>query len=313
MADNTKIEWCATFDKNGKVIGPGATANLWHGCTKVHEGCDNCYAETFSKRWGRDIWGNDKNRMIVKKVWSDLEKWQRECAKNNHIKTVFVGSMMDIFELNFPVEDAKGNPVMIEIMDSGVEKPRSTDNLRMELFWKISEGRFPNLVFLLLTKRPSNINKMIPEPWKEKPPANVWFGCSVVNQKTANNLIPQLLKVKGNKFLSIEPQLDEIDLTEIVRGERIINCLAGTFIDKADFTAYSKPMNEKVDWIINGGESGHGRRPFDLDWARRIKKHCRKNNVPYFFKQIDKVREKTEGIPDDLQIRQYPKFFDYGK
>jgi protein gp37 len=39
MAQDSKIEWTHH------------TANLWSGCTKVHEGCDNCYAETLSHRW----------------------------------------------------------------------------------------------------------------------------------------------------------------------------------------------------------------------------------------------------------------------
>ena len=40
MAQNSKIEWTHH------------TGNLWWGCTKVHEGCDNCYAETLAKRTG---------------------------------------------------------------------------------------------------------------------------------------------------------------------------------------------------------------------------------------------------------------------
>lgn len=63
MAQNSKIEWTTH------------TANLWSGCTKVHEGCDNCYAETLSKRWGNDVWGNDKPRKEVKSVWNDLAKY----------------------------------------------------------------------------------------------------------------------------------------------------------------------------------------------------------------------------------------------
>lgn len=56
MAKNTNIEWT------------DHTANLWHGCTKVHEGCNNCYAEALSKRYGHDIWGNDKPRKQIKSI-----------------------------------------------------------------------------------------------------------------------------------------------------------------------------------------------------------------------------------------------------
>jgi len=57
-----------------------------------------------------------------------------------------------------------------------------------------------------------------------------------------------------------------------------------------------------IDWIIQGGESGHHKRPFNLDWAYSMKQDCADLNIPYFFKQIDKVKE----IPSDLQTRKFP-------
>jgi protein gp37 len=249
MAQNSKIEWTHH------------TANLWHGCTKVHEGCDNCYAETLSKRWGNDIWGNDKPRKEIKSVWNELLKMQK-LAKQGEMHRVFVGSMMDIFENPMPIIDAN-----IPEYTTGV--------LRNRFFDHISSGWYPNLTFLLLTKRPSNINKMIPELWKTNPPKNVMFGTSPVNQKTFDTLTRQLLEVNGLRFLSVEPQLDKIEL----------NYLKG------------------IDWIIQGGESGHDKRPFDLEWARKMKAECSILNIPYFFKQIDKIKE----IPTDLQVRMFPK------
>jgi protein gp37 len=70
----------------------------------------------------------------------------------------------------------------------------------------------PNLIFLLLTKRPSNINKYIPEAWKDNPPANVMYGASVVDQQSANDVARAFSKVNGSKFLSVEPLLEEIDM-----------------------------------------------------------------------------------------------------
>lgn len=149
MAQNSKIEWT------------DHTANLWHGCTKVHEGCDNCYAEVLSKRWGNDIWGNDKPRKLVISFFKDLDKYQELAKKNGEVHKVFVGSMMDIFEKPMPLVDNKG----IEIVNL------NTGQLRGMFFKRISENRYPNLMFLLLTKRPSNINKYIPEEWKSTPPS----------------------------------------------------------------------------------------------------------------------------------------------
>ena len=255
MAKNSTIEWTKH------------TANLWHGCTNVHEGCNNCYAAALAKRYGNDIWGNDKPRKQIKSVWSDLLKYQAEAKAVGEMHRVFTGSMMDIFEKPMPLIDHNGNP-----MDY------TTEDLRSQLFENISKGMYPNLMFLLLTKRPSNINKYIPESWKENPPENLMFGTSPVNQSTASNLIEHLIKVKGKKFLSVEPQLDEITLLPWLQANQI-------------------------DWVIQGGESGPRKRPFNTDWARKLMAECKSTNTPYFFKQIDKVQE----IPTDLQVREFYK------
>lgn len=256
MAQNSKIEWTHH------------TANLWHGCTKVHAGCDNCYAEALSHRWGNDVWGNDKPRKAIKSVWSDLLKYQAIAADKGEIHRVFVGSMMDIFEKPMPVVDSKNNPILAGPMNRQVK----TDELRDRFFYEIIPS-CPNLMFLLLTKRPSNINKYIPEAWKTNPPENVMFGTSPVDQPTFDTLVRQLESVNGKRFLSIEPQLAHIDFYDI-----------------------------DVDWVIQGGESGHHKRPFNLDWAYHIRHRCFTLGIPYFFKQIDKVQE----IPEDLQTRQFP-------
>ena len=254
MTDST-IEWTTH------------TANLWHGCTKIHDGCDNCYAKAIAKRFGNDIWGVDKPRKKIQSVWTDLLKYQRAAQAANTMHKVFVGSMMDIFEKPMPLIDSKGNRLDI-----------TTGDLRKEFFDNISRGLYPNLMFLLLTKRPSNINKQIPEAWKENPPANVMFGTSPSTQLTAAVLVEQLLQVKGAKFLSVEPQLSEITLLPWLH-------------------------TKQIDWVIQGGESGPGKRPFNTDWARKLKAECEATGTAYFFKQIDKVKT----IPSDLMIREYPE------
>lgn len=254
MAPNTKIEWTHH------------TANLWHGCTKVHEGCDHCYAETLSKRWKRDIWGNDKPRMEIKSVWNDLKKFQKVAAGAGETQRVFVGSMMDVFEKPMHLIDSKGNPAI----DANDGSPVSNEHLRERLFGEISAGNYPNLLFLFLTKRPSNINKYTPESWKENPPENVMFGTSPVNQATADKLIPQLLQVNGKKFLSMEPLLGPVNIEKYLRH-----------IESGRYSGFV----QDIDWVIVGGESGHGARPMYPGWARSIRDQCKESGVPFFFKQ----------------------------
>ncbi len=273
MAQDSKVEWCQH------------TANIWIGCVEVHAGCDNCYARVLNHRWGHENWGNKTPRRMVNKVWSDLARFQKLAAEKNEVHRVFVGSMMDIFEKPMPVINSKGE---LQNFD--------TDYLRQEFFNNVIPA-CPNLMFLLLTKRPSNIRKYIPASWQFTFPKNVMLGTSPVNQKTADKLCTQLLESvdDGNAqfFLSVEPQLAQIDLNQWLYNRYVMGG--------------ARPMFNQVNWVICGGESGHGRRPFNTDWARLLKHQCEQAKVPFFFKQIDKVYEKTHGIPEDLQIRQFPE------
>jgi protein gp37 len=265
MATNSKIEWCSH------------TINLWMGCSKVNELCDLCYACDMAKRTGNNIWGDKNPRRMVISTLKALEKYQKDAQKAGEIHRVFVGSMMDIFEKPKEMINHKKR-----LLVEGQDEFWNTGQLR-DRFFEIVPN-YPNLMFLLLSKRASNINKYIPESWKANPPKNVMFGVSVGNQKTANDWIPLLNKVNGQKFLSIEPQLDEIDLTVKMKD--------------SDLRLIDVP-----NWIINGGESGHHRRPFNTDWGRVLRDQCQKNGVPFFFKQVD----KKIPIPADLDVMQYPK------
>lgn len=254
MAQNSKIEWC------------DHTVNLWWGCTKVHRGCDHCYAETLSKRWGNDLWGNEAPRKRIKSAFSDLAKYQKEAAEKGEFKKVFVGSMMDIFEKSKPLL----NPI-----DGYTE----TGDLRARFFAELEANEYPNLIFLLLTKRPSNINKYVPEPIRLCPSKNIWYGASVVDHQSMMDVSRHMNDVNGHVFWSVEPLLEGISLGDTLRKNRL------------------------PQWIIVGGESGPGKRPFDVRWASQIESECSEYGVSYFFKQIDKVQP----IPDYLMIREFPK------
>ena len=102
------------------------------------------------------------------------------------------------------------------------------------------------------------------------------FGTSPVNQATANILIRQIAKVNGRRFLSVEPQLDRLTLMPWLR-------------------------TGVLDWVIVGGESGPKKRIYNTDWARQLRDECKATNVPFFFKQVDQVKD----IPDDLMIREF--------
>ncbi len=73
-------------------------------------------------------------------------------------------------------------------------------------------------------------------------------------------------------------------------------------------------MTAKLDWLIVGGESGAGARPFDVAWARSIVAQCKAADVPVFYKHggtSNRCSHDSKGgcldcIPPDLRIREFP-------
>jgi len=153
MALNTGIEWADD------------TINLWWGCEKIPNNpcCDFCYADLVDKRFGGGAshWGADAPRRIVKGAWSNLRKYQSMARKTGKTRLVFSMSMGDLFERPRPLVYSEGNPV-----------EGSTADLRNKFLDAVDEGRYPHLTFLALTKRPSNVMKMVPRSWMHSWPSN---------------------------------------------------------------------------------------------------------------------------------------------
>lgn len=286
MAKDSKIEWT------------GPTANFWWGCTRVHRGCDHCYAADLSNRWGKDLWDNPR-REIKKAIWTDILKWQAEAEAAGEVYRVFLGSMMDIFEKDQELVDGKGNKVyQIPGRHKIYSLPLRLNNLRKVIFEEIVPA-CPNLIFLCLTKRPSNINKMVPTAWLTEPPANVMFGASVVDQKSCEDVARHLAKVKGRKFLSIEPLLEQVNMGPFVRWTKA-----------KEIHGYDDYAMD-VDWVIVGGESGPKARPFKAEWAENILEWCRRTKTPFFMKQMGGKKKPFAPIPDDILIREFPVYHDH--
>jgi len=124
--------------------------------------------------------------------------------------------------------------------------------------------------FQVLTKRGERVAEYALE---YQIPDNVWVGVSVENKRHGVPRIDCLRKVRAKtRFLSIEPLLEDLGDLD----------LAG------------------IDWVIVGGESGHGARPMKPDWVRRIQRSCEAQGVEFFFKQwgafgSDGVRRSKKG------------------
>ncbi len=288
MAETT-IGWTATKLPTGELLG-GYTFNPWTGCTKVSAGCAHCYAETMSKRWGKDIWGDKPRVKTSASYWKQPLKWNAEAQASGIRRKVFCASFADVFE------------DLLEL-----------HRYRADLFKLIEDT--PMLDWLLLTKRPEHIIKLVPEQWLEDWPTNVWAGTSVEDQAAADKRIPELLKVPARiRFLSAEPLLGSIRLDAI--GQR--GC-AGTHSHRArhgDGTAGEVPhhhhdaaCDKGIHWVIIGGESGPGFRPMRGAWALELIQQCKERGLAAYMKQLGGHPDKGEDLEvmlKELRVRQWP-------
>lgn len=238
MAENSSIAWT------------DHTFNPWQGCMKVSPGCAHCYAESLTRRFHPNdrLWGPNSQRKIASEsYWQQPIKWNRDALKTGTRARVFVASMSDVFEDHPAVTAARGR--LFEVID-----------------------QCTMLDWLLLTKRPENIDTLAPYGGALKPwPRNVWLGTSAETQEWADKRIPVLLDVPAAvRFVSYEPALGPIHWRE-------------------EWT--------DLDWVIVGAESGAKRRPFDMAWALETRDWCLANGVAFFFKQNS---ASTPGAADYL-------------
>lgn len=299
MGAKTKIEWC------------DHTANFFWGCSKVAHGCTNCYAETLSRMYGQDVWGEKKPRRMIKSVWSDVRRWNEKAKKDGVRRRVFVNSMSDFFEdYTGPMVNSNGLKLWVPSstgfrendemlvsdrshvfpIDSLAEiRPIQIGDLRLAAFSLFNDCKW--LDFLLLTKRPENIRKM----WLANTGydwLNVWLGTSFSTQEEADRNCQLLVDLKGFVpvlFASAEPLIERVKL------------------------------KHELDWLIVGGESGPKARQFDVNWALYLAA-SRQPETSFFMKQMGSnvsdgrdalvFKDRKGGDPSEweehLRVREFP-------
>jgi protein gp37 len=285
------------------------TFNPWWGCERVSPGCQHCYAETFAKRTGHDVWGKTaERRFFGDKHWNEPLKWDRAAEVAGAPALVFCSSMADVFE----------------------DRPELVEH-RARLFALIEAT--PHLIWQLLTKRVEKVTTLLPPSWihldnqnghEWTGPQNVWIGTTVEDQVRAARLWWLVTIPAPVRFVSCEPLLGPVDLTNIPipdfgdgyawRHRPHLNALTGHVVGPDDV------LPHHVDWVIVGGESGPGHRPLDVNAARVIRDHCSgkvcdlwgvndRLPIPMFFKQVG-GRTPTAGgdVLDGERIKEFPDF-----
>jgi protein gp37 len=217
---------------------------------QVSPECNHCYADFLvSKRMERDFTTPWRT-----KTWRDPVKWNAKAPEmekqlGRRVR-VFCASLTDFF-----LEEA--------------------DQWRGEAWEVIRQNQ--NLAFLILTKRPSLIEKRLPADWGSGYP-NVWLGttCGVRSSYTRVDVLRTI--PARVRFISAEPLLESV----------------------ADINLSG------IHWLIAGGESGPKYRQMEEAWAVELRDLCRKMKVAFHFKQHSGFRPATNPLLAGRQHHESP-------
>ncbi len=165
MSSLSSIEWTEV------------TWNPVTGCTKISQGCKNCYAERMAYRlqaMGAAQYSEGFNVRLAPQVLEAPLHWRNP-------KTVFVNSMSDLFHRDVPFKYIRD---VFKVMN---QTPRHT--------------------YQILTKRSDHLRELSPRlNWTP----NIWMGVSVEEEKVSYR-ISDLVKTDSKvKFLSIEPLIGPV-------------------------------------------------------------------------------------------------------
>jgi protein gp37 len=133
--------------------------------------------------------------------------------------------------------------------------------------WKIIKER-SDLYFFMITKRIDRFQINLPEDWNDGYD-NVSIGCTTENQDRADYRLPIFMSAPiKHKIIICEPLLSLLDL--------------------------SKYLDNSIEQVVVGGESGNEARICDYNWVLDIRRQCIEKEIDFFFKQAVFMFSATE-------------------
>jgi protein gp37 len=301
------------------------------GCSKVSQGCKNCYAMSMSARIANSAFARQKKGKEltdVEKAYMAIVKWESTGPEDSDIKAVpkWNNEIAEIdSRLEEPLNIKKPQRFFVNSM-TDLFHPKIENSLIDKIFAVMAAAKEHQ--FQILTKRPQRMKEYFQRDnlhprimteldhiWERTqddrctnaanriatkgfPLPNVWLGTSVENQETAEERIPELLACPAQvRFLSCEPLLGRLDIGYYFSDEALFRARG--------YNAWIGKEGPGIHQVIVGGESGHGARPMLYEWVTSIKEQCRFWDVPFFFKQWGKYRPKGQTKPlntdDDIK------------
>ena len=245
-----------------------ATWNPVTGCTKVSPGCKHCYAE---RHWTR-LRGN-RGTIYYGRSFTDIQTHPERLDQPQRWRKprlIFVNSMSDLFHPEVPFE-------FIHSM------------------WRHMAASHQH-IYQILTKRVERAAQFF--AWNDRLPASerlrphckhIWFGASVEDQETADDRIPQLLRLPvAVRWICVEPMLAPVDLSPWLG---LTTSAAGAGGESRCQhcrwdNAGARPASAAIHWLVVGGESGPRARACHVNWIADTLRECRKAGIAAFVRHL---------------------------
>ncbi len=236
-------------------------------CDRISEGCRNCYAEAMNRRtlpaWGTGLDYTVPNRVKVK-IYLD-EKVLMQPLNWREPRKVFVGSMTDVFA-DFVTDDMLDRLFAVMAMSERHEYQLLTKRAdRMARYM----ASFPRQLPIL-----GDFDRKAPVGRGNFPLLRLGFSAEDQPNFYARWEHMRKLAAAGwFTWCSYEPALGPLDVSDAL-------CVV-----------------RNLGWLVVGGESGPGARPFNVEWARQVIAQCKAAGVPCFVKQLGaKPIDSKDGI-----------------
>lgn len=298
------------------------TWNPITGCTPISEGCKNCYAKIVHERFNDTPFNEivlHPDRLI-------------EPIKTRKPTSVFVGSMTDIFHDDIPTEwideifhtMMRSYNVTFQILTKRPQRMKEyIDGLLEDGISRISSTPMQSP---LTSSEVGFIRGLKSLDWCSRdfdedaarflfgnnsidikhPFHNIWFGVTAENQKQADIRIPILLDTKvTNRFLSIEPLIDEVDISKYLDEKQSLN----VNVYEDGVLKIKQSSFNKIDWVIVGGETGAKSKTRNMNpmWVDKIIYDCKRNETKFFFKQWGNSKPKNDDKYEFEYYQNIPK------
>lgn len=274
----TSIEW-TDFSINPFRARAIETGKVGHWCEKISAGCKNCYASRQQSPYLTQIEYRAENRSKVELFFD--EKAIEQVLRRKKPTRFFWCDMTDMFLADYPDEwiDRCFAAMALTPQHTHMVLTKRAERMR-EYCRRLFAGRgidvriYKHVYQLNGRKTLEETGNVVPS----SPLSNVWLGVSVEGDSQHQRIWNLLKTPAALRFISYEPALESLDLDKW-------DAICKTWRRGATMGTY-------LDWVICGGESGPGARPFNVAWARQVIQQCRESGVPCFVKQLGAKPEK---------------------